>query len=85
LPRSSRVPDSERVFRMPIPHVWTLTSGLVALSGHGVLEDPVRHQVVLDEIRERMANHAIKHVTFQLEPQQLHQISRSGEDRGGLR
>jgi cobalt-zinc-cadmium efflux system protein len=74
------IPDLDDVHDL---HVWTLTSGLVALSGHGVLEDPVRHQVVLDEIRERMANHAIKHVTFQLEPQQLHQISRSGEDRGG--
>ena len=55
-------------------HVWTLTSGFVALSGHGVLEDPARHQGVLDEIRERMAKRGIGHVTFQLEPVRLHQI-----------
>jgi len=55
-------------------HVWTLTSGFVALSGHGVLEDPARHQGVLDEIRERMARRGIEHVTFQLEPVRLHQI-----------
>jgi len=55
-------------------HVWTLTSGFVALSGHGVLDDPVRHQGVLDEIKERMGERGIEHVTFQLEPVRLHQI-----------
>lgn len=57
-------------------HVWTLTSGFVALSGHGVLDDPMHHQRVLDEIRDRMAPHGIGHVTFQLEPERLHQIAR---------
>ena len=52
-------------------HVWTLTSGFVALSGHGVRDDPAHHQRVLDEIRERMAEHGIEHVTFQLEPRFL--------------
>lgn len=66
-------------------HVWTLTSGFVALSGHGVLDDPTRHQQVLDEIRDRMATRGIEHVTFQLEPVRLHQIERSspGGERGG--
>ena len=57
-------------------HVWTLTSGFVALSGHGVLDDPTRHQRVLDEIRVRMEKRGIGHVTFQLEPERLHQIAR---------
>ena len=57
-------------------HVWTLTSGFVALSGHGVLDDPMHHQRVLDEIRDRMAPHGIGHVTFQLEPERLHQLAR---------
>ncbi len=57
-------------------HVWTLTSGFVALSGHGVLDDPTHHQRVLDEIRDRMGQHGIGHVTFQLEPERLHQIAR---------
>ena len=56
-------------------HVWTLTSGFVALSGHGVLHDPTHHQRVLDEIRERMGLRSIGHVTFQLEPERLHQIT----------
>ena len=59
-------------------HVWTLTSGFVALSGHGVLDDPTHHQRVLDEIRDRMGLRGIGHVTFQLEPERLHQIVRPG-------
>lgn len=55
-------------------HVWTLTSGFVALSGHGVIDDP-RHQVhVLDEIREALHEHGIEHITFQLEPRPLYQL-----------
>ena len=57
-------------------HVWTLTSGFIALSGHGVLHDPTHHQQVLDEIRQRMELRSIGHVTFQLEPERLHQITR---------
>ena len=57
-------------------HVWTLTSGFIALSGHGVLQDSTHHQQVLDEIRERMELRNIRHVTFQLEPERLHQITR---------
>ena len=63
-------------------HVWTLTSGFVALSGHGVLDDPVRHQEVLDEIRDRMSERGIEHVTFQLEPVRLHQIDASRRESG---
>ncbi len=66
-------------------HVWTLTSGFVALSGHAVLKDPAHHQGVLDEIRERMGERGIEHVTFQLEPRRLHQITpvnREGEVSG---
>ena len=57
-------------------HVWTLTSGFIALSGHAVLDDPTHHQRVLDEIRDRMGLRGIGHVTFQLEPERLHQIVR---------
>lgn len=55
-------------------HVWTVTSGFVAMSGHGVIDDP-RHQAdVLAEINRRMADMGIEHVTFQLEPRPLYQI-----------
>jgi len=55
-------------------HVWTLTSGFVAMSGHGVIDDLVRHRPILDEINKRMNDRGISHVTFQLEPRPLHRI-----------
>ena len=55
-------------------HVWTLTSGFVALSGHGVIDDPSQHTRILDEVRERMERIGISHVTFQIEMRPLYQL-----------
>ena len=55
-------------------HVWTVTSGFVALSGHGVVDDPMRHGEVLEAVRECLKTFGIEHVTFQLEPRTLYQI-----------
>ncbi|MGE0158294.1 MAG: cation diffusion facilitator family transporter [Gemmatimonadales bacterium] len=55
-------------------HVWTVTSGFVALSAHGVIDDPRHHGRVLDEVRRRMEVHGIGHVTFQIEPRPLYQL-----------
>lgn len=55
-------------------HVWTLTSGFVALSAHGVIDDPTQHTRILDEVRERMRAHGIEHVTFQIELRTLYQL-----------
>lgn len=61
-------------------HVWTLTSGFVALSGHGVIDDPAHHTRILEEIRARVGAQGIGHVTFQLEMRPLYQIpGRTGE------
>jgi len=57
-------------------HVWTLTSGFVALSGHGVLDDLSDFRRILDAIRARAREHGIEHVTFQLEPRALYQVER---------
>lgn len=64
-------------------HVWTVTSGFVAMSGHGVIDDP-RHQAeVLAEINRRMSGMGIEHVTFQLEPRPLYQLpERDASDPG---
>ena len=64
-------------------HVWTLTSGFVAMSGHGVIDDVSVHRRVLDEINSHLNERGISHVTFQLEPRPLHQIV-EGEGVGGL-
>ena len=55
-------------------HVWTLTSGFVALSGHGVIDDPAEHTRILDDVRERVGRFGIRHVTFQLEMRRLYQL-----------
>ncbi len=60
-------------------HVWTLTSGFVALSAHGVIDDPYHQGRVLEEVRERVRRHGIEHVTFQLEPRELVQVRRAGD------
>jgi cobalt-zinc-cadmium efflux system protein len=48
-------------------HVWTVTSGMVAMSGHAVVPALDHHPGVLDRIREEMAQLGIGHVTIQLE------------------
>ncbi|MSR36916.1 MAG: cation transporter [Gemmatimonadetes bacterium] len=63
-------------------HVWTLTSGFVALSAHGVIDDPYHQGQVLDDVRQRMRRHGIDHVTFQLEPRELVQVKKAGEGKG---
>jgi cobalt-zinc-cadmium efflux system protein len=48
-------------------HVWTVTSGMVAMSGHAVVPDLEAHPGVLEGIREQMSLMGIGHVTIQLE------------------
>jgi len=49
-------------------HVWTLTSGVHALSAHAVLQEGAAHGVVLSALRTRVTGgFPISHVTVQLE------------------
>jgi len=49
-------------------HVWTLTSGVHALSAHAVLEEGAAHGAVLSALRTRVTGgFPISHVTVQLE------------------
>jgi cobalt-zinc-cadmium efflux system protein len=59
-------------------HVWTLTSGFVALSAHGIIDDPHQHSRILDDVRQRMRAHGIEHVTFQIELRALYQLPTAG-------
>jgi cobalt-zinc-cadmium efflux system protein len=58
------VPGVETVHDL---HVWTVTSGMVAMSGHAVVPDLGHHPVCLERIRSEMATLGIGHVTIQLE------------------
>ena len=66
-------------------HIWTLTSGFVALTGHGVLEDPSRHAEILEAVRATSGSRGITHVTFQLEPRPLYGISPPSRASEGVR
>lgn len=56
-------------------HVWTVTSGFFAMSGHAVVERPEHSQAALEAIRERLRERfGIEHVTVQLEQTRLYQI-----------
>jgi cobalt-zinc-cadmium efflux system protein len=60
-------------------HVWTLTSGFLAMSGHAVVRGPEHNQRVLAEIHNRMrASFGISHITVQLELPVLHKLESSG-------
>ncbi|MEO8140415.1 MAG: cation diffusion facilitator family transporter [Gemmatimonadota bacterium] len=48
-------------------HVWTVTSGMVAMSGHALVPDLAVHPGVLEAIREALGGLGIGHVTIQLE------------------
>ena len=49
-------------------HVWTLTSGVHALSAHAILQDGAAHGEVLAALRHRVTHgFPISHVTVQLE------------------
>jgi cobalt-zinc-cadmium efflux system protein len=48
-------------------HVWTVTSGVIAMSAHAIVREPERHQHVLEHIHDAMRLFGIDHVTIQLE------------------
>lgn len=48
-------------------HVWTVASGMTAMSAHAVVPDPDAHQHVLEHVHDAMRLFGIEHVTVQLE------------------
>jgi cobalt-zinc-cadmium efflux system protein len=52
-------------------HVWTLSNGIVAMSGHATVPDPAGQQAALEEICRRVRTFGIQHVTVQLERERV--------------
>ena len=50
-------------------HVWAVSSGLVAMSGHAIVPNLADHPTVLERIRAEVRRLGIGHVTIQLEVQ----------------
>jgi cobalt-zinc-cadmium efflux system protein len=74
VPKHVSMPEVERLMRSVVGvtavhdlHVWTVTSGMVAMSGHAVVPDLHAHPDVLEGIRTEMGRLGIGHVTIQLE------------------
>jgi cobalt-zinc-cadmium efflux system protein len=62
-------------------HVWTLTSGFLAMSGHAVICDPAHYTQILQHIHTRMHEQfGIDHVTVQIEHQTLYPLRREGRE-----
>ena len=52
-------------------HVWTVTSGVVALSAHAIVREPERQQDVLERACDLMGHMGIHHCTIQLERREM--------------
>ena len=65
--RIASVPGVDSVHDL---HVWTVTSGVVAMSGHLVVKNPTDNQPVLEAVQDRMRALGINHVTVQMERDQ---------------
>jgi len=53
-------------------HVWSVGSGVVALSAHAVVREAHHNQLVLERACELMGHIGIHHVTIQIEQRDLH-------------
>ena len=60
-------------------HLWTVTSGVVAMSGHAVVPELASHPGALESLRAAARGLGIDHVTIQLETE----AGCEGEDCGG--
>lgn len=54
-------------------HVWTVTSGVIAMSAHAIVREPERHQHVLEHVHDAMRLFGIQHVTIQLERREMYE------------
>jgi cobalt-zinc-cadmium efflux system protein len=54
-------------------HVWTVTSGVVAMSAHAIVREPERQQHVLEHVHDVMRLFGIQHVTIQLESREMYE------------
>jgi len=52
-------------------HVWTVTSGMIAMSAHAIVRAPTVNQDVLESVVEEMRHLGIGHVTMQIERQEM--------------
>jgi cobalt-zinc-cadmium efflux system protein len=52
-------------------HVWTVTSGMIAMSAHAIVRESSDHQTVLEQAHDLLQTMGIQHVTIQLECEEM--------------
>jgi cobalt-zinc-cadmium efflux system protein len=52
-------------------HVWTVTSGMIAMSAHAIVPNAAHHQQFLEESQAAMRAFGIGHVTVQVEREEI--------------
>ncbi|MEP6494851.1 MAG: cation diffusion facilitator family transporter [bacterium] len=52
-------------------HVWTVTSGMIAMSAHAIVRDSTDHQSVLEQAHDILQEMGIHHATLQLECEEM--------------
>jgi cobalt-zinc-cadmium efflux system protein len=68
--RLEAIPGVESVHDL---HVWTVTSGVVAMSVHAIVREPEHHQDVLERAHDLLQEMGIQHVTVQLERREMYE------------
>jgi cobalt-zinc-cadmium efflux system protein len=68
--RLQGIPGVESVHDL---HVWTVTSGVVAMSVHAIVRRPEEHQDVLERAHDLLQEMGIQHVTVQLERREMYE------------
>jgi cobalt-zinc-cadmium efflux system protein len=67
--RLEAIPNVESVHDL---HVWTVTSGVIAMSAHVIVRRAEQHQDVLELAHDTMQKLGIQHVTVQLECREMY-------------
>jgi cobalt-zinc-cadmium efflux system protein len=57
-------------------HVWTVTSGIVAMSAHAIVREADQHQDVLERAHDLLGQLGIHHVTMQIERREMFERER---------
>jgi cobalt-zinc-cadmium efflux system protein len=68
--RLEAIPNVESVHDL---HVWTVTSGIIAMSAHAIVREAGAHQSVLELAHDTMQKLGIQHVTVQLECREMYE------------
>ena len=66
--RLESIPNVESVHDL---HVWTVTSGMIAMSVHAVVRETENHQDVLERAHDVLTEMGIQHCTIQIERQEM--------------